>query len=228
MAFDENCTVIFDLDGTLIDSAPVVAEILNAMRKKIGKPPLDHDFFRKLVSRGAAELVATSMEIAINDAEPYVNEFRQQYKLLPTPLNCLYSGVTETISFLSSRGVKIGICSNKPEFLCRKVIHETGLSKMIDIIAGGDTMPFSKPSRVPIDFVIQHLGGMHESTLLVGDSTVDQRAAAAANISFVFFSNGYDDGVDQSKAFSVIDRLPQLLDLFDFSASRNAVMSGQS
>ena len=92
---------------------------------------------------------------------------------------------------------------------------------MIKTIVGGDSLPCSKPSRFPLDFVIQQLDGRHDNALLVGDSTIDQLAAAEANVPFVFFRSGYNDGVDESKAMSVIDRMPQLLDLFDFNDAKN-------
>jgi phosphoglycolate phosphatase len=227
MNFDVVDTVIFDLDGTLIDSAPIIANVLNDMRKQLGKRPLEIDFFRKQISRGAIELVATSLDIGINNATPYVIEFRQNYLNLPTPINSLYPGVLKTISALSNRGIKLGICSNKPEHLCRKVATETGLGKFIGVIVGGDTLSASKPGREPIDYVIQKLRASHESTVLVGDSTIDQRGAMAANIPFVFFRSGYDDGVDQTKALNVIDKITQLLDmkLFkNFQATNSSVL----
>lgn len=219
MTFDVANTVIFDLDGTLIDSAPIVAEVLNSMRKQLGKNSLSLDFYRKWISHGAAELVSTAMDVDVSHSEPYVSEFRLRYRHIPTPLSCLFPGVVDTVTYLSRQGIKLGICSNKPEYLCRKIIAETGLEKMLDVIVGGDTLTLSKPFREPVDYVIQQLGGLHESTVLVGDSTVDQRAALASNIPFVFFSKGYDDGVDQTKALHVIAHIPQLLGLNLFKDS---------
>ena len=213
MAFEAANTVIFDLDGTLIDSAPVVAEVLNDMRKQLGRNSLEPDFYRKWISRGAVELVAASMGVDVGNVGAYVSEFRLRYRHIPTPLSCLYPGVLDTVTFLSRQGIKLGICSNKPEYLCRKIIAETGLDEMLAVIVGGDTLPVSKPFREPVDYVIQQLGGLHESAVMVGDSTVDQHAAAAANIPFIFFSNGYDDGVDRTKALNMIARIPQLLDI---------------
>ena len=156
------------------------------------------------------------MGVDAANVEAYVSEFRLRYRQIPTPISCLYPGVLDTITFLSRRGIKLGICSNKPEYLCRKIISETGIDEMMGVIVGGDTLSVSKPFREPVDYVIQQLGGQHESALLVGDSSVDQRAALAANIPFVFFSSGYDDGVDRTKALHVITRIPQLLDIHFF------------
>lgn len=219
MNFEVTDTVIFDLDGTLIDSAPVVADVLNDMRKQLGQSSLELDFYRKRISRGATELVSAALDVELANVDTYVSEFRLRYRQIPTPLSCLYPGVLDTITFLSGQGIKLGLCSNKPEYLCRKIIAETGLDKMLDVIVGGDTLPVSKPFREPIDYVIQQLGGLPECTVLVGDSTVDQQAAAAANIPFIFFSKGYDDGVDPTKALHVIAQIPQLLGLNLFKDS---------
>lgn len=213
MLLDPSITIIFDLDGTLIDSAPIVASILNGMREQSGKNPLDLSFYRKQISRGVTKLVTRSLDIHINNAGTYVGEFRRNYYSLPTPIGSLYPGVLETTLSLAKRGYKIGICSNKPEHLCQKIVAETGLDEIIAVIAGGDTLSTSKPSKEPIDYVIKKLGGHHESTVMVGDSLIDQYGSKAANIPFIFFKNGYDDGVEQSESLCVIDQITQLLDI---------------
>ena len=213
MLLDPSITIIFDLDGTLIDSAPIVASILNGMREQSGKNPLDLSFYRKQISRGVTKLVTRSLDIHINNAGTYVGEFRRNYYSLPTPIDSLYPGVPETILSLAKSGFKLGICSNKPEHLCQKIIAETGLGEIITVIVGGDSLSTSKPSREPIDYVIKKLGGQHESTVMVGDSLIDQHGSRAANIPFIFFKNGYDDGVEQSEALCIIDQIPQLLDI---------------
>ena len=213
MISNVSVTVIFDLDGTLIDSAPSVSSILNGMREQSGKNPLDLGFYRKQISRGVTELVARSLDIDINNAGNYVGEFRRNYYSLPTPIDSLYPGVLETTLSLAKRGFKLGICSNKPEHLCQKIVAETGLGEIITVIVGGDSLSTSKPSREPIDYIIKKLGAQHESTVMVGDSLIDQHGSRAANIPFIFFKNGYDDGVEQSEALCIIDQIPQLLDI---------------
>lgn len=220
MNFNTASTVIFDLDGTLIDSAPVVASVLNDMRVQSGKKPLDLDFFRVHISRGATELVSTSLDIDAGDAEDYVSEFRHNYFNLPTPLSCLYEGALDTLKNLSASGINLAICSNKPEHLCKKILAETSIGEIVNIVIGGDTLSVSKPCKEPIDYAIQLCGGEHKSSILVGDSTVDQRAAIAAGIPFVFYRHGYDDGVDEIKALHVIDRIPELLTIDSLKRAR--------
>jgi len=205
--------VIFDLDGTLIDSAPVVASVLNDMRRKSGMSALNVDFYRSWISHGAAELVSKSMEIDVHDCEKYIVEFRREYFKLVTPVDCLYDGVIETIQALAGMGVRLAICSNKPEHLCRKIVTETRIDEYIKVVIGGDSLSTSKPGKEPVEYALQKLCIDRSKAVLVGDSAVDQHSATAANIPFVFFSGGYDDGVDRKKASIVIDRIPQLLDV---------------
>ena len=218
-------SLIFDLDGTLVDSAPLILNVLNGMRETLGKNALGVSLYQRLISYGVKELVARSLDIDINNADAYVGEFRRKYYSLPPPIDSLYPGVLETMFSLAKRGFKLGICSNKPEHLCQKIVAETGLGEIIAVVVGGDTLSTSKPSREPIDYVIKKLGGQHESTVLIGDSLIDQHGSKAANIPFIFYRNGYDDGVDQSKALCIIDQIPQLLDidLFKFLKTQVAV-----
>ena len=208
---------IFDLDGTLVDSAPAVGLVLNEMRLELGLSPLAFEFYRTWISHGAADLISNSLDVSIEEVTPYIGMFRERYRKLKTPVSCVYIGVVDTIASLSVQGKKLGICSNKPEYLCQKIINEIGLSDFISVIVGGDTLPRSKPCRDPIDFVIRELGGSSSSAIFIGDSLIDQRASAAANVPFVFYTGGYDDGVDQAQVQFSITHIPQLLTI-DFSS----------
>jgi len=205
--------VIFDLDGTLIDSAQTIASVINAMRADQRLPPRDVADFRKWVSLGADELLRRGMDRPGEDATLMVREFRERYRALPTPPDSLYPGVSETIASLARSGMPMAICSNKPELLCRKILDDTALTDFFGAIVGGDTVSQSKPSREPLDHALAKIGARAAGAILVGDSTVDQRAALACDIPFVFFSSGYDDGVDAAAAFARIERIAQVLDI---------------
>lgn len=202
---------IFDLDGTLVDSAPAIALILNEMRLDFDLDPLTLEFYRQWISRGATELISNSLDVSLKETTPYIRIFRERYWQLPTPVSCVYFGVVDTITSLSLQGKKIGICSNKPQHLCQKIIQEIGLSDFISVIVGGDTLPTSKPCRDPIDFAIKGLGSTSSSAIFIGDSSIDQRASAAAEVPFVFYSGGYDDGVNPLQVQYLIKRIPDLL-----------------
>ena len=205
--------IIFDLDGTLIDTAPLIGEILNTMRIEEGMQALPIHNYRNWISLGASELVDRAMEQGSYDLSSALSEFRRRYREMNTPINSLFSGATWVVDQLCSQGIKLAICSNKPESLCKKVLMDTGLIEYFDIVVGGDTVSKSKPYPEPLEFALINLGIAANSAVFVGDSTVDQNASIAANIPFIFFSKGYNDGVDITKTFTIINDLKRLIEI---------------
>jgi len=201
--------VLFDLDGTLIDSAPVIGEILNEMRAESDLASLPLGDYRAWISLGATELIARAMG-GLPDEIALLEEFRRRYRKRPTPENAVFSGAVSAIGALALHGIKLGVCSNKPEALCKKVLEETRLGGFFDIVVGGDTTPKRKPSREPIEFALAGLAVGADAVVLVGDSTVDQEASRAAGVPFIFFSGGYDDGVDVGSVARVISDLTEI------------------
>ena len=205
--------VLFDLDGTLIDSAPLVGGILNEMRLESGREPHPLENYRTWISLGGPELVTRSLGGVSDDVTCLLTEFRRRYRDRPTPEDLLFAGAAWTIRELASHGIKLGICSNKPESLCRKALSETQLMKFFDVVVGGDTVAKSKPDPEPLEFALRQLAVGGDSVVLIGDSLVDQKASSAAGVPFIFFSGGYDDGVDIGLASVVVSDLRQLLDI---------------
>jgi phosphoglycolate phosphatase len=185
--------IVFDLDGTLVDSAPVVAGILNEMRLQLqGKEALNLDCYRTWSSEGGAVLVGNALGIPPEDAEQFVPEFRKRYFELPTPINSIYPGVIEMLEALRSRNIRLAICSNKPENLCKKVLNEVNLESYFDIVVGGDTLTKRKPDPLPLIHVINKMRINSNQILYVGDSLIDKKTARSAEIDFAFFAGGYD------------------------------------
>ncbi len=202
---------IFDLDGTLVDSAQAIAGVLNGMRAERGLDPLPLNHFRRQISRGVKELVSRTLP---NSAPgEMVPEFRRRYALSRTYASHLYPGVAETIAALRTDGWPLAVCSNKPETLCRKVLVDVGLDEAFTVVVGGDTAAAGKPDPAPLLHALAALGANAAECALVGDSTIDQRAATAGGVRFVFFTGGYDDGVD-TRNCQCIDTLSDLLLLF--------------
>lgn len=214
--------VVFDLDGTLIDSAPTVASLLNDMRAECGLGPIDITLYRKWSSVGGLSLVQRALGMDCN-APAKLAEFRARYRAFRTPLSSVFHGVKETLDTLKSQNIGMAICSNKPEHLAQKVLIETGLRGYFHSVIGGDTTIRTKPHRDPLDLSLKHFTALPSAAILVGDSSVDQRTAQAAAIPFVFFSSGYDDGVT---AFDhKIAAIPDVLHIVD--PSRAARIPGQ-
>lgn len=185
--------MVFDLDGTLVDSAPVVAGILNEMRHQLrAKDALSLDCYRTWSSEGGAVLVGNALEISSEDAEQIVPEFRRRYFELSTPANSIYPGVIELLEALKARNIRLAICSNKPANLCKKVLNELNLDSYFDLVIGGDTLAKKKPDPLPLMHIINAMGINSSQILYVGDSSIDQNTAKSAEIDFAFFAGGYD------------------------------------
>ena len=184
--------IIFDLDGTLVDSAPVVADILNTMRKKQFKEDLSIDFYRAWSSEGGAVLVGNAFEISPKDALKFIPEFRKRYLDFPTPMNSVYHGVIEMLRAFKARNIRLGICSNKPENLCKKVLREVNLESYFDVVLGGDTLVKKKPDPMPLLNIINELKINRKQILFVGDSFIDKKTAKSAEVDFAFFTGGYE------------------------------------
>jgi phosphoglycolate phosphatase len=205
--------VLFDLDGTLVDSAPTIAYVINGMRQERTMAALPIENYKRWVSLGAVELIQSSMDQHGSDVSSLVLEFRKRYRALPTPPESLYPMVRETLAALYDANVRMGVCSNKPEFLCRKVLDETGLTRFFGAIVGGDTARLPKPARDPLDYALETIVVAPTRAIMVGDSTVDQKAALACGIPFVFFTGGYDDGVDNYGVLQRIQTIAQVVDI---------------
>ncbi len=208
-------SIAFDLDGTLVDSASLVGEILNSMRFERGLAPLGSDCYRIWSCRGGPRLVGNALEVAPETAGALVDEFRRRYYELPTPADSVFPGGREMLSHLTNAGYPLAICSNKPQRLCHKVLEETGLIHFFRTIVGGDTLDKSKPDPTPLKYALSRIGGQEEAALMVGDSVVDQQTATAAGVQFAFFTGGYDDGVNRADAFRVINTLDELAPVVD-------------
>jgi phosphoglycolate phosphatase len=157
--------------------------------------------------------VARALDLPPTAVLDSLAEFRRRYRLLPTPPASLFPGAAATLAALHGAGWRLAVCSNKPEVLCRKALQDLGLDHYFGSVVGGDTAPFPKPHAAPVQHALAELQVAAPRALLVGDSTVDQQAAAAAGVPFIFFTGGYDDGVAAGTPRASIDRLGQLPDL---------------
>jgi phosphoglycolate phosphatase len=190
--------LVFDLDGTLIDSAPTVSCILNEMRCARDLPPLPLQQYKSLSSEGGSVLIESALEVSPRDAEKLVQRFRQYYLDVTTPIDCVYPDVFNLLDYLVANGFRLAICSNKPEKLCLKVLEDTGLRKYFDAVIGGDTLVEKKPNPTPLLKATSLIGKKARDILFVGDSSIDQQTASAAAVRFAFHSSGYGPTVDSN------------------------------
>ena len=181
--------VLFDLDGTLIDSAEDIGLALRKTLKDIGLEELYPDDVRKYIGGGVKAL----LERVLGDKfrEEYVELFRRHYLSNPVVYTKPYEGVPEVLEELKKRNVKLAVVSNKLEELSREILKRLNLLDYFDFVAGGDTFPEKKPSPLPVLKSLEVLGEEAEDSLIVGDTEADIVAGKSAGTKTALASWGY-------------------------------------
>ncbi|HEY5106307.1 MAG TPA: HAD hydrolase-like protein [Caulobacteraceae bacterium] len=183
---------VFDLDGALIDSAPLCAHIVNAMLADRGAGRrVSVDETRPHVTAGGRRMVEALLAGHCADPDQTIDEFRQRYAATPTPAGCLYPGVRRGLEALTDEGVGLAIWSNKPQRLCDKVVNELGLGSHFSAVVGtGPGVP-QKPDCTGFDRALALAGGSRERSCYVGDTGIDHETAARAGVPFIMLTYGY-------------------------------------
>ncbi len=213
-------SVVYDLDGTLVDSAIIVTELLNELRNERNLPPLPIADYKPWLSIGGRAMIAATLGIAEAESEIELATFRHRYFERPTDPASLFPAVHDTLRRLQSAGICLGLCTNKPRALTEKVLSETGLSVFFEAISAGNDLPTSKPHPDNLRVCLEMLDCLATNTLVVGDSRVDQQLADACGAEFVFFTGGYNDGVKLTNSTPVIHHHAEILDLIIKSKER--------
>lgn len=213
-------TVIYDLDGTLIDSAATVAALLNELRAECAQPPLAREAYTPWLSIGGRALVAAALEIPESAAQPYLDTFRARYQTLPTDPKTLYPEVRQTLATLKAAGIRLGLCTNKPRPLTDKILKELGLGDYFGASCAGSDLPTAKPHPDNLLACLHALGSLAQESLVVGDSKIDQALAKTCGSAFAFFRGGYDDGVDTDNCALTLQEHRDILELFSPSEKR--------
>jgi phosphoglycolate phosphatase len=184
--------VIFDLDGTLVDSCGICVSILSTIIEDRG---IDHMIdpvgARRYMSRGGSEMVAALLGPAGVDRDRDLIEFRARYADYVTPTSSLFAGVKENLRRLHDMGLELAICSNKPQGLCDKVLRDTGLARYFSVVMGSRPGLAPKPAPDLLDEVSFELGCAPHECAFVGDSELDHDVAKAAGMAFYFLTYGY-------------------------------------
>jgi len=206
--------VIFDLDGTLADTALDLTAALNHALGVIGRPAIPAEDVRRMVGQGARALVhkglAATGEVSdalVDQALPVLLAY---YGAHIADHSHPFEGVEAALAALTAQGVRLAICTNKPESLTRQLIAQLGWEGRFDAIVGGDTLPQRKPDPAPVREAIARAGG--GSAVFIGDSISDTDAARAAGIPCVALTFGFSDRpADQLGATVLIDHFDQLI-----------------
>tara|TARA_R110002050_G_scaffold233837_4_gene369753 strand:+ start:337 stop:1017 length:681 start_codon:yes stop_codon:yes gene_type:complete len=204
MNIKQKQVLLFDLDGTLVDSAPDLALAVNRTLKDLNKTEFDEETIRHWVGNGAKTLIerALSGSSTINKTldTPAVQDalatFLTHYQQCLCVNSVLYMGVKEGLITLKNAGFRLAIITNKPEEFIQPILSGLGISDMFEILIGGDTLPEKKPDPAPLFLALKQLDVMAAQCLMIGDSKNDILAAKAANIDSVGLTYGYNYGED--------------------------------
>lgn len=208
--------VIFDLDGTLVDSAPDIQAAVNRMLQDEGREGLDLATVTGFVGNGLPRLVERAMaarDLPANRHERLTAAVLAHYNAAGSVLTRPYPGVVAALTALTARGHALGVCTNKPEAPARAILTDLGLMAHFAAVVGGDRLAVTKPDPAPLQLCAQELGAAEIT--YVGDSEVDAATAVAAEVPFLLFTEGYRkspvEALPHRAAFAHFSALPGLV-----------------
>ena len=211
--------VLFDLDGTLLDTAPDLIRVLNQLRVEQGLEPLPFALVRTQVSHGSSGLVRLGFPDLSGDAlEALRLRLLELYSAQLAIDTALFDGCQAVLDELKSRAMAWGIVTNKPGFLTTPLLASLGLTSSAGCVVSGDTLPQRKPHPAPLLLAAAQLSLEPEQCLYVGDAERDVQSARAAGMPVLVARYGYlgpDDDPDGWKPDALIDAPQQIIDWLD-------------
>lgn len=188
--------VVFDLDGTLVDTAPDLMAATNHVLSMLKRRPITMPEVRAFVGRGAKKLIERGVAAtgdAIDEASLtyYHAEFLRHYEGHTADRSEIFPGVVALLKRLADSGIKAGVCTNKPEGLSRLLLDTLDLSRFLGTIVGPDTIGIAKPEAAPYLETVKRLGVAPQHSIMVGDSEIDVLTARAAGVPIVAVTFGY-------------------------------------
>ena len=196
-------TILFDLDGTLVDTAPDLMLAHNHVMKKFGYPTKSTDDIRNLVGKGAGALIGRSIwgqakkefskvldeKIKEEMVKEFVNFYGKNIKNESTLIN----GVKDFLIWCKEENISMAVCTNKQEYLSNDLLKKIGIYDFFEYVAGSDTFDYCKPDPRHLTNVVEILEGDLKKTIMIGDSETDANAAKAAEIPVILLENGYTE-----------------------------------
>jgi phosphoglycolate phosphatase len=186
--------VIFDLDGTLIDSVGDIHAAVNDVLQLRDAPPLDLPTVRSFIGKGSANLIMRALNAQNLPADEAscatgLADFLRLYSAGAADLTTVFDGAIDSLTWLQDSGFRLGICTNKPLAPTKIVLDQFGLTKFFDTVIGGDQLASRKPDPEMLNHAMASIDV--KSCLFVGDSEIDRDTAAAAGQPFALFTKGY-------------------------------------
>lgn len=198
-AFDPDLpTIVFDLDGTLAETAPDLIWTLNAVLAEIDLPPIPFELARDLIGAGARALInrglaADGRELGDEDVEKLFNRYLEIYETRLCVETHLFEHVPESLDILKQRGHRLAVCTNKMEYHSLKLIDALGIAPYFSAICGRDTFAFCKPDARHLTHTVLKAGGDPAKAIMIGDSRTDIDTALNANLPSIGVPFGYTD-----------------------------------
>jgi phosphoglycolate phosphatase len=191
-------TIVFDLDGTLIDTAPDLVDTLNVVFAREGLPPVPYDTARKLIGGGARVMIARGVAaegrtLAPAEIERLFTEFIAYYSDHVADRSRPFPGLIDALDALSGRDHRFAVCTNKLERLSLLLLRKLGLADRFAAICGQDTFGMQKPDPEVLRRTIAAAGGRPQRAIMVGDSGTDIRTAQAAGVPVIAVDFGYSE-----------------------------------
>ncbi|MFO7478749.1 MAG: HAD-IA family hydrolase [Methyloceanibacter sp.] len=187
-----HATIVFDLDGTLVDTAPDLTNALNDVLVRRGHEPVSGETIRACVGHGAQAMIEAALRRvgAGGDLDRMLAEFLDHYEANIAAESRPFPGAVAALESLASQGATLAVCTNKREHLSRKLLQELDLGRYFAGLAGRDTFPVSKPDPRHLTGTIKLAGGPN-AAVMVGDSDIDVMTANAAGVPIVLARFGY-------------------------------------
>jgi phosphoglycolate phosphatase len=213
--------VLFDLDGTLVDSLPDIHAALNETLTSLGEPPFPLEAVGHMVGAGVQVLIARAYDALDKPLDPATRDkiaerYLAIYAARSTELTTLNAGASDAVRLLAERGIALGVVTNKPGIETDAILSHFGLAERMAVVVGGDAGPRKKPEPDLLVFACRQLGIEPHEALFVGDSENDVDAAKAAGMPVVAMRGGYTaKGADALGADLVLDRLDAIPDHLD-------------
>jgi len=199
----QKLTILFDLDGTLVDTAPDLMLAHNHVMRKFGYPTKSTEDIRNLVGKGASALIGRSIwgqakkefSKVLDDKikDEMVKEFVNFYGKNIVNESTLITGVKDFLIWCKEQNISMAVCTNKQENLSNDLLKKIDIYDFFEYVAGSDTFDYCKPDPRHLTNVVEILDGDVKKTIMIGDSETDANAAKAAEIPVILLENGYTE-----------------------------------
>jgi phosphoglycolate phosphatase len=208
--------LVFDLDGTLVDTAPDILGALNFVLVREGRRPVTRTDLRHLVGHGARTMLTEALTITgeqLPESQVYalIDDYIAHYRAHIADKSRPFPGVEATLAHFTERGARMGVLTNKPQELAVPLLERLGLAKYFAAIHGAGRFSYAKPDARVFHHVIEEMGGAVAPALMIGDSTTDAKTARAAGVPLILLTYGYTpDPVETLGADAIADDFAEL------------------